>query len=406
MNTSQILEQCRVQAAHLFRERSSACSAEDAGIYLAHTVQGQSIRAIAAVTGTHPSTVLRTVRRIEERRDDPLLDRLLEDLEQASEGQAGGEAGPALGAASAPAGEAMAAGADADQIRIDAPGLPAVMAEETVAREARRYLRRLCEPDAFLLIAQGAEKAGVFCASNAHRKPIALFPVELAAEFLRRDWIRVLRKATATVRYAITETGRAFLRRALAEEAERKRRAASPCAGLAEAATPFQQQHRLETARVFLQPPEGAEEAALTVNLGESPLGWLARRRGPGGTAYLGATEVEAGERLRSDFEHAQMGPNVTQDWRRFLTPSDRYSGSPSGRGPADGPQAARSRVSAALTELGPGLADVAFRVCCFLEGLEACEKRMGWSARSGKVVLKLALQRLAQHYGIGDGQH
>ncbi|MEO1457428.1 MAG: DUF6456 domain-containing protein [Pseudomonadota bacterium] len=109
-----------------------------------------------------------------------------------------------------------------------------------------------------------------------------------------------------------------------------------------------------------------------------------------------------AAQRLRARPD----GPNVTQDWRRFLTPSDRYSGSPSGRGPADGPQAARSRVSAALTELGPGLADVAFRVCCFLEGLEACEKRMGWSARSGKVVLKLALQRLAQHYGIGDGQH
>ena len=49
----------------------------------------------------------------------------------------------------------------------------------------------------------------------------------------------------------------------------------------------------------------------------------------------------------------------------------------------------------------GIGLADVALRTCCFLEGLEGCERRLGWSARSGKVVLKLALQRLVEHYGL-----
>ena len=56
-------------------------------------------------------------------------------------------------------------------------------------------------------------------------------------------------------------------------------------------------------------------------------------------------------------------------------------------------------RVGAALRNLGPGLGDVALRVCCFLEGLETAEKRMGWSARSGKVVLRIALQRLKRHY-------
>ncbi|MEL7000696.1 MAG: DUF6456 domain-containing protein, partial [Pseudomonadota bacterium] len=58
-------------------------------------------------------------------------------------------------------------------------------------------------------------------------------------------------------------------------------------------------------------------------------------------------------------------------------------------------------RFMAALGSLGPGLADVTLRTCCFLEGLEACERRMGWSARSGKIVLQLALQRLADHYGL-----
>ena len=61
----------------------------------------------------------------------------------------------------------------------------------------------------------------------------------------------------------------------------------------------------------------------------------------------------------------------------------------------------ARERVAAAMEALGPGLSDAALRVCCFHEGLEATERRMGWSARSGKVVLKLALQRLVDHYEL-----
>jgi hypothetical protein len=53
------------------------------------------------------------------------------------------------------------------------------------------------------------------------------------------------------------------------------------------------------------------------------------------------------------------------------------------------------------MEALGPGLSDIVFRICCFLEGLETAEKRLGWSARSGKVVLKIALERLAMHYKI-----
>ncbi len=60
--------------------------------------------------------------------------------------------------------------------------------------------------------------------------------------------------------------------------------------------------------------------------------------------------------------------------------------------------------MTGALRELGPGLGDVALRCCCYLEGLERAEKRMGWSARSGKIVLRIALQRLKRHYEeLGD---
>ncbi|MEO0763763.1 MAG: DUF6456 domain-containing protein, partial [Pseudomonadota bacterium] len=233
-----------------------------------------------------------------------------------------------------------------------------------------------------------------------------------AAEFLRRDWIRVMHRSAAAVRYRVTDVGRAFLRRALAAEVLRREgnAAASPAGmggtavpGMAEAPTPFAHQHRLDGERT-LPDPEGGPARRRRVNLAESVLGWLAKRPGPDGKPYLSAAEVEAGERLRLDFERAQMGPSVTQDWRAFLTPGDALAGSREVRGPAEGPAAAREAVGRALGVLGPGLADVALRVCCFLEGLEACEKRFGWSSRSGKVVLKLALQRLADHYGFRVG--
>ncbi|MEO0703967.1 MAG: DUF6456 domain-containing protein, partial [Pseudomonadota bacterium] len=86
----------------------------------------------------------------------------------------------------------------------------------------------------------------------------------------------------------------------------------------------------------------------------------------------------------------------------KFLTGGHRGTGHQSGG--SGGAEGARDRVMAALTDLGPGLGDMALRCCCFLEGLEAAEKRMGWSARSGKIVLRIALQRLRQHYEEASG--
>ncbi|MGF1553647.1 MAG: DUF6456 domain-containing protein [Paracoccaceae bacterium] len=363
MTTEEVLATCTEKAATLFGDRTPCCTAREAAIYLAHTGHGHSLRRIAAAVGQNPSTILRTVRRVEERRDDPLLDGLIARLE-----------------------------AEACDV---AEALPEACDDAGLEREARRFLRRLCEPGAFLLVAEGTEKAGVFCAANKHRRPIAMLPVRLAAEFLRRDWIRLSRPGERSVRYQITEVGRAFLRRALAEDAERRGTATK-----AGTVSPFAAQHRAMAEAVLPDPEEGALTRT-RVNIAESVLGWLARRPGPDGKPYLAPEEVEAGERLRCDFELARMGPSITQDWRSFLTPSDALAGSPVARGPGEGPAAARARVTAALGALGPGLADAALRVCCFLEGLEACEKRFGWSARSGKVVLKLALQRLADHYGL-----
>ncbi len=81
-NTQDILDRCSDLASATFPEAGGGCTARDAAIYLAHTERGESLRALAQATGTHPSTVMRTVRRVEARRDDPLVDSMLAGLER------------------------------------------------------------------------------------------------------------------------------------------------------------------------------------------------------------------------------------------------------------------------------------------------------------------------------------
>jgi hypothetical protein len=379
--TQDTLDRCTELANAAFPEAGGACTARDAAVYLAHTENGESLRALAEATGTHPSTVMRRVRRMEAQRDDPLVESMLSDLE-GSAGAAGEKPSPAN-----------------DNQAPDTVPPPLPRAE--LEREARRFLRRLSEPGSFLLVTPGTKKGGIFCAANDHRKPIAMLPVSIAVEFLREGWIRVFKRGVASIRYRVTDDGRSFLKRLLLEDTQTRQ----PAVGFAEVATPFLAQHQLPGERSVVNPGTGRPQV-MKVNLGEDPIGWLARRKGADGQPFLTADEVEAGERLRLDFEIAQMGPSIGQDWRKFLAPGDRLAGTPIARGPSEGPMAARNRVAAALSDLGPGLADSALRVCCFLEGLEACERRMGWSSRSGKVVLKIALQRLSHHYGTGSARH
>jgi hypothetical protein len=137
----------------------------------------------------------------------------------------------------------------------------------------------------------------------------------------------------------------------------------------------------------------------VTVDDMESPLGWLARRKGKDGRPLIDPIQLQAGERLRADFTRAQLMPRITSNWTAAVADGGR-----SGDGAAamtDMVVAARQRVNQALAAVGPEFSGLLVDVCCFLKGLEDVEGERGWPPRSAKVVLQLGLDRLARHYGL-----
>ncbi len=134
------------------------------------------------------------------------------------------------------------------------------------------------------------------------------------------------------------------------------------------------------------------------------PLAWLARRRDASGRPLLSEAQRLAGERLARDFWFARMTPRVTADWSGTVTSGRRRRAAPShGADLRDAQLAARERVRRALDAVGAELSGVLVDVCCLEEGLEAAERAQGWPKRSGKVILQLALTRLARHYGLDE---
>lgn len=349
-------------------------------LYLDHTEEGLSLRALARREGCHASTVMRQVRRYENRRDDPLVDAALASL-------ARGTAKP-IDPALKDAPEMTA------QMRPVSKASCMVMDDATIESEARRVLRRMAEPGAVLAIAVDMEKAAVLREGSGGRMvQTAIVEQQVAQVFALKDWI-ACRKPGRIASYEITAAGRAALKRLV--DAEDRR-----AGGMAEAGAQFGDQHREWGER---EVSEGGSTKRMRYNVAESPVAVLGRRRDKDGKLFLEAELVDAAERLREDFELAQMGPRVAQNWDRFLTGGDR-GGFRGDSGIAEGPRAARDRVATALRDLGPGLGDVVLRCCCYLEGLEIAERRMGWAARSGKIVLRIALQRLRRHYDEAYGR-
>ena len=138
-----------------------------------------------------------------------------------------------------------------------------------------------------------------------------------------------------------------------------------------------------------LAPAKGRR--SVTVNLAESPLTWLHAR------GHLSDAQFAAGECLRRDWERAQLMPGLTMRW----DPVRVQGGCERGLHASERQLAARERFEGAVALAGPGLSDVLWRVVCAGETLPYAERELAWPVRSAKLVLRLALDRVAGFYGI-----
>ncbi len=244
--------------------------------YLEHTENGRPMRALARDEGRHASTILRQVRKLEIRRDDPLVDEALIAL------------GRKLPRSGKPCSESSL---KMQHIRASKQ----IAKDSEIDGEARRILRRMCETSAFLIVASSMEKAAIM-RQTAPGKPVRTAVVErrIAQAFALKDWIECTKKGKVAC-YQITTAGRAALKRLIASEINQRTRRSE----VEVISSPFQEQHKdWETREVGA----GSGTKRVRYNLAESPLTALGRRKGQNGAPFLTSDLVQAGERLREDF--------------------------------------------------------------------------------------------------------
>jgi hypothetical protein len=161
----------------------------------------------------------------------------------------------------------------------------------------------------------------------------------------------------------------------------------------------FREQHQL---RRLAEREIGGTRRPVLLNEAESPLGWLKSRKDRNGRPLISDDQYQAGERLRADYWFAHLSPRVTSNWSALAPCEHSRRSAPSNAAALrDEVIAAKERVMRALMAVGPEVPGILVDICCELKGLEEAEKENGWPQRAGKVVLQIALTRLAKHYGM-----
>ncbi len=262
--------------------------------------------------------------------------------------------------------------------------------ERNVVREAKRLFRKLQKRGAYLspiavsCISKGRDlkpcQYGLYVPRNEFSKPIATLEKRYVKAFILHGWLEELEEHGKKLK--LSDAGAKWYKRHIAGD------------------DAFREQHQMRAEQ--LRDIEGGIKRPLLINETESPLGWLRKRKDRTGCPLINDYQFEAGERLRSDFWHAQLSPRITANWSMTANSKRQRRAAPGEHVQiTEHVIAAKKRIAKAIAAVGPELAGILIDVCCHLEGLEAAEKMQGWPQRSGKVVLQLALTRLARHYGL-----
>ena len=238
-----------------------------------------------------------------------------------------------------------------------------------IEREARRVFRKLMAPGAHL-VPQGGDAWRLVSREELNAARIAPLAAATVQAFARRGW---LKRAGAAGTYVLSDAGRGWFERAT------------------ESGDPFEAQHQLRRTRL-VKDAQGIERR-VTVDESESPLARLKQR------GLLDGAQFDAGEKLRRDFTLAQLMPRLGVDYSAATVLGRR--GQKNEGEFTDMVIAAKQRFANAMRAVGPGLSDLLFDVCCHLRGLEDAERANAWPSRSARVVLAIALDRLADHYGM-----
>jgi hypothetical protein len=302
-----------------------------------------SLRALARNAGCHASTVLRQVRRFENRRDDPLVDDALSRLDRVMR-------------QAAPKTSTME---NADMAK-PAPRSFENATPVCTTDDLLHLLANMQRPGTQLIVAPDMPKAVIMRdGPDGRAERLAVFDRAMAEMLALKEWI-ICRREGRVLSYILSPEGQAALR------------------DFADEPMPISRRARYGTV--------------------ETPVAVLARRRDKSGQPFLVPELVHSADRLREDFVMSQLDTLEQMPADHLIRAiSERKVPGPNIAPP--GTRAARRRVLGALQDLGPGLSDMVLRVCCHQEGVESAEQAMGWCARSGKIVLRIGLQRLKLHY-------
>lgn len=347
-------------------------------LYLEHIEGGQTIRALARKEGCAPSTISRQVQKTEKRRDDPLIDGMLTDLGRLKREQTTG----------------ANSGSISKDGRLMTEQTPD---DQTLRREATRVLRALLEAGAVMAVTSNVDTA-VVVVDSADGRPLIRAKCDraIAQAMAVKEWITG-ETSGKVARYRIAPSGRVVLNRFMAEDE-------SAALGFAEAPAGFD---HAKPARGFFGRGhqtgfDTPRRRGQTVGA-ETPLRVLARRKDQKtGRMYLSPDLVQAGERLQRDFEMAQVDVSGGFDWDGVL--GGRGGTSPCGSR-RDRRLDARGRFDGAMAAVQPELGEMLLRVCCQEHGMEQVEDDLRMPQRSGKYMLRIALQYLKRHYDAQGGE-